>query len=111
LILLILDILYDSIQRILSLPENTQIYTCHDYPPEGENPASVSTVLEQKNQNIMVNKGVSKSDYVKGRNEKDKGKKPPQLLLPAIQFNLRTGSFGKESGNGVQYVKIPVNKI
>jgi glyoxylase-like metal-dependent hydrolase (beta-lactamase superfamily II) len=105
------DMLYDSIQKILSLPKNTKIYTCHDYPPEDRTPYSVSTILEQKNHNIMINERVSKAQYVKTRNDKDKGKKVPQLLLPSIQFNLRAGSFGKKDNRGTQYVKIPINKI
>ena len=105
------DMLYDSIQKILSLPKNTKIYTCHDYPPEDKHPSSVSTVLEQENHNIMINEAVSKTEYVKARNDKDRGKKVPQLLLPSIQFNLRAGSFGVRENNGTQYIKIPINKI
>ena len=105
------DILYDSIQKILSLPKNTKIYTCHDYPPEDKEASSISTILEQRNGNIMINKNISKEGYVKARNNKDKGKKVPQLLLPSIQFNLRAGSFGQKDDAGIQYIKIPVNKI
>ncbi len=103
--------LYDSIQKILSLPDNTRIFTCHDYPPHGQKERHVSTVAEQKKQNILVKSGTTKNEYVASRNAKDKGKSVPRLLLPSIQVNLRAGSLGEPEENGVQYIKIPLNKI
>jgi glyoxylase-like metal-dependent hydrolase (beta-lactamase superfamily II) len=102
--------LYDSIQKILSLPSNINIYTCHDYPPQNKKPSPISTILEQKNNNIMINSNITKMAYVKARESKDKEMKVPQLLLPSIQFNLRAGSFGQKD-NGSYYIKIPVDKI
>lgn len=103
--------LYHSIQKLLSLPKDTKIFTCHDYPPQGQGEAYVSTIAEQKSCNIMVHDGVSEQEYVAARNAKDKGKAVPRLLLPSIQVNMRAGSLGKPEENGVQYVKIPLNKI
>lgn len=103
--------LYRSIQKLLSLPENTKIYTCHDYPPEGKEVGYVSTVAEQKAQNFMVHEGVSEAEYVAARNAKDKGKAVPRLLLPSIQVNLRAGDLGKAENNGIQYIKTPLNKF
>lgn len=103
--------LYQSIQKILSLPENTRIFTCHDYPPQGQSENYISTVAEQKKQNTMVHDGVSEAEYVAARNAKDKGKSVPRLLLPSIQVNLRAGSLGKPEENGVQYIKIPLNRL
>lgn len=103
--------LYHSIQKLLSLPENTKIYTCHDYPPEGKEVGYVSTVAEQKTKNTMVHEGVSEAEYVTARNAKDKGKAVPRLLLPSIQVNLRAGDLGKPENNGIQYIKVPLNKI
>ena len=105
------QILYQSIQKLLSLPENTKIYTCHDYPPEGKEVGYVSTVADQKLQNTMVHQGVSEAEYVAARNAKDKGKAVPRLLLPSIQVNLRAGNLGKAENNGIQYIKIPLNKL
>lgn len=102
--------LYDSIHKILSLSDDTKIYTCHDYPPQDKNPSPISTVLEQKNSNIMVNNNITKSAYVKARESKDRGMEVPKLLLPSIQFNLRSGDFGKKD-NGSYYIKIPINII
>lgn len=103
--------LYQSIQKLLSLPESTKIYTCHDYPPQGQSEGYISTVAEQKAKNSMVHDGVSETDYVATRNAKDKGKAVPRLLLPSIQVNLRAGDLGKAENNGVQYIKIPLNKL
>jgi glyoxylase-like metal-dependent hydrolase (beta-lactamase superfamily II) len=102
---------YDSIQKILSLPGETRIFTCHDYPPEGTPPAFMSTVNEQKKQNQMIRDGISRSAYVLARNKKDENNSVPRLLLPSIQVNLRAGQFGVLSDNGVQYIKIPLNKM
>jgi glyoxylase-like metal-dependent hydrolase (beta-lactamase superfamily II) len=103
--------LYRSIQKLLSLPESTRIFTCHDYPPQGQGVGYVSTVANQKAKNSMVHDGVSEAEYVVARNSKDIGKAVPRLLLPAIQVNLRAGDLGKAENNGVQYIKIPLNKV
>jgi glyoxylase-like metal-dependent hydrolase (beta-lactamase superfamily II) len=103
--------LYRSIQKLLSLPESTRIFTCHDYPPQGQPEGYVSTVADQKTKNSMVHDGVSEAEYVAARNAKDKGKAVPRLLLPSIQVNLRAGELGKAENNSVQYIKIPLNKI
>jgi glyoxylase-like metal-dependent hydrolase (beta-lactamase superfamily II) len=105
------ETLYNSIQKLLSLPENTKIFTCHDYPPQGQSVAHISTVAQQKEHNIMVHSGVSRQEYVAARNAKDKGKDVPRLLLPSIQVNMRAGDFGKPENNNIQYIKIPLNKI
>lgn len=102
---------YDSIRRILDLPGDTRIFSCHDYPPQGREPHSLSTVREQRQHNILINDGVSKEEYIKVRNGRDEGKPVPKLLLPSIQVNLRLGTFGKAEDNGVQYIKIPVDRI
>jgi glyoxylase-like metal-dependent hydrolase (beta-lactamase superfamily II) len=103
--------LYQSIQKLLALPEATRIFTCHDYPPEGQSEGFLSTVADQKAKNSMVHDGVSEAEYVAARNAKDKGKAVPRLLLPSIQVNLRAGDLGKAESNGVQYIKIPLNKL
>ncbi len=100
--------LYHSIQKILSLPDETRIFTCHDYPPEGNEPAWESTVAEQKKKNIMIKEDVTEAQYIEVRTTRD-GKLPvPRLLLPSIQVNLRAGDFGTAEENGTRYIKIPV---
>jgi glyoxylase-like metal-dependent hydrolase (beta-lactamase superfamily II) len=103
--------LYHSIKKILSLPLNTKIYTCHDYPNLGDEPKYMSLVSEQRNSNIMINDKVSEEEYIKARNQKDVGKAVPKLLLPAIQVNLRGGKIGEAEDNGISYIKIPINQF
>ncbi len=105
------ETLYRSIQKILALPEQTRIYTCHDYPPEGQEPSWESTVAEQKKNNLMINDAVTEQEFIAARNKKDFNKPVPKLLLPSIQVNLRAGKLGAFDTNQTQYVKIPINKI
>lgn len=102
--------LYHSIQKILSLPDETRIYTCHDYPPAGQDPAWESTVANQKKQNVMIHEPITQSEFVSARHEKDANKPVPKLLLPSIQVNLRAGRLGSAENNGLRYIKIPVNR-
>lgn len=103
---------YDSSRKLLAFPEDYRMYSGHDYPPEGTTrpPQCMATIGEQTLGNVRVHEGISKDDYVTKRNSDDKGKAVPKLLLPSIQVNLRAGEFGKEK-EGVQYVKLPLNKI
>lgn len=103
--------LYESVKKILSLPDSTRIFLCHDYPPATRDVTWMVTVKEQKEKNILMHDGISKEVYVETRHKRDKGKAVPKLLLPSIQVNLRAGTFGEPEGNQVQYVKIPINKI
>ena len=105
------ETLYHSIQKILALPDETRIYTCHDYPPDGQQPAWVSTVAEQKKNNSMINDSVTEKEFITARNKKDFNKPVPKLLLPSIQVNLRAGKLGAFDTRQTQYIKIPINKI
>lgn len=104
-------ILYASIKKILALDPKTKIYVGHDYPAAGKEAESFCTVLDQREKNIMVNDKVSLEEYVEKRTKRDATLSVPKLILPSIQFNLRAGKFGAAEENGVQYLKIPVNKI
>lgn len=101
---------YESSCKLLSLPDETRMYVGHDYPPSGRGPQCMATVAEQKAANIRVREGITKDQYVSKRNKDDEGKPVPKLLLPSIQVNLRGGTFGN-AVKGVQYVKLPVDKI
>jgi glyoxylase-like metal-dependent hydrolase (beta-lactamase superfamily II) len=105
------EALYDSAKKILSLPDKTRIFMCHDYPPEGRDFAFFTTVKEQKEKNVLLHDGISKEEYVAVRNKRDEGKAVPKLLLPSIQANLRAGTFGAPEDNNIRYIKIPVDKI
>lgn len=105
------EVLYNSIQKILALPGHTQIMICHDYPQGNQKPSNVSTVEEQKKQNIMINETIGKENYIAARNLRDNGLEVPKLLLPSIQVNLRAGYLGDPEENGIQYMKIPLNQL
>ena len=100
---------YNSIQILFSFPDAYKIYVGHDYP-EGREAQCVASVKEQKENNKMLNQNISKNEFITKRETSDKNKAVPKLLLPSIQVNLRGGSFGEKT-NGVQYIKVPVNKI
>ncbi|MBX7058847.1 MAG: MBL fold metallo-hydrolase [Leptospirales bacterium] len=101
--------LYDSIRtRILALPDTTRIFTGHDYPPAGQAPAWQSTVAEQRRTNLLLADGVERSEYIARRNERDRGKAAPRLLLPSLQVNLRAGRLPRAAGNGQRYLQIPL---
>src|SRR5690606_13435841 len=84
-------VLYRSIQRILSLPADTRIHVCHDYPPDGRAAAWMSTVAEQKAKNLHVRDGISEAEFVDMRNRRDATLAMPTLILPSVQVNLRAG--------------------
>jgi glyoxylase-like metal-dependent hydrolase (beta-lactamase superfamily II) len=102
--------LYDSIQKILALPDDTRLFMCHDYKAPGRDVYSwETTVAEQRNANIHINRTVSKTDFVAMREGRDSELGMPSLLLPAIQVNVRAGRFPEPENNDVRYLKIPVD--
>lgn len=103
--------LYRSVRRLLSLPPETRLYMCHDYPPEGRSPVWESTVAEQRAKNIHVHDGVSEDEFVKMRTARDATLDMPTLILPSVQVNIRAGELPPAEGNGVSYLKIPLNAL
>ena len=103
--------LYKSINKIFSLPENTRIFVCHDYMPNGREPKWESTVKEQKQNNIHISKNVGKATFVKMRQNRDASLSPPKLMLPAIQVNIRAGHMPPKEENGDVYLKIPLKGL
>ena len=103
------DDLYQSIQRIYALPEDTFIYLCHDYPKGDDQPLVRTTIGEQKKNNIMLNGNTAREEYVEKRTARDNTLAVPKLLFPSIQTNIRLGDFGDKSEvTGFRYIKIPV---
>jgi len=101
--------LYRSIQRILSLPNETRLFMCHDYKAPGRDQyACETTVGEERARNVHVREGVSEDDFVKMREARDATLAAPLLLLPSIQVNIRAGKFPPAEANGVRYLKVPV---
>ena len=105
------DELYESIQKILALPEDTEIYLCHDYPPEGRDHCPVTTVAAQKAENIHVRDSISKAEFVKMRTQRDATLEMPRLIIPSVQVNIRAGEMPEPEANGVRYLKVPINTL
>ena len=103
--------LYRSIRQLLSLPDDTRLYMCHDYPPAGREAAWQTTVAEQRRANIHVRDGIGEDDFVAMRTQRDATLSMPTLILPAIQVNIRAGHFPPAEDNGVHYLKIPVDAL
>lgn len=102
--------LFASAQRLLSLPAATQLYLCHDYPPPGRERTSCVSVEVQRNKNIHVRPGGDKAAFVKLRHARDATLAMPNLLLPALQVNIRGGSLPEPADNGKRYLKIPLDE-
>ena len=103
--------LYRSIQKILSYPGGTKLYMCHDYPPNNRPATGMSTVADEKVNNIHVHDGISEEQFVQMRTARDKTLDMPTLILPSIQVNIRAGYFPEPETNGVAYLKIPLNAL
>lgn len=101
--------LYQSIQKILALPEETQLFMCHDYKPGGRELQWQTSVKAQKENNIHIHQGVSESDYVKMRTERDAQLSVPKLILPSLQVNIRAGRLPEADKNAKQFLKLPLN--
>jgi glyoxylase-like metal-dependent hydrolase (beta-lactamase superfamily II) len=103
--------LFRSINKVLSLPADTKLYMCHDYQPGGRSVQFVSTVAEQREQNIHVRNGTSEETFVAMRTSRDATLAMPVLILPSVQVNMRAGQMPEAEDNGMSYLKIPLNGI
>lgn len=103
--------LYRSIRRLLELPRETAMFVCHDYPPQTREPAWETTVGEQREKNIHVHDGVSEDAFVEMRTARDATLDMPTLILPSLQVNVRAGQLPPPDGNGVSYLRIPLNAL
>jgi len=103
--------LYKSIKKILSYPESTNLYMCHDYPPTDRQVIGRTTVGEQRGNNIHIRDGVTEDAFVQMRKARDATLEVPVLLLPSIQVNIRAGAMPPKEDNGTSYMKIPINLL
>ncbi|ERL46893.1 Benzoate 12-dioxygenase alpha subunit protein [Candidatus Micropelagos thuwalensis] len=103
--------LYRSIHRILSLPDETRLFMCHDYGPNGRDFIWQTTVQEQRRINIHVRDGITEDEFVDLRQKRDAGLDMPDLLIPSIQVNMRAGHFPEAEANGSIYLKVPISGI
>jgi glyoxylase-like metal-dependent hydrolase (beta-lactamase superfamily II) len=102
--------LYDSIQKVLSLPDETRLFMCHDYGPNGRSIQWETTVLDQKTNNIHVGKNKTRDDFIKFRTERDAQLAMPKLIIPALQVNMRAGEVPTDD-HGNKVLKVPVNGL
>ena len=103
--------LYQSVRKLLSLPPETRLFMCHDYPPEGRAAQWECTVADQRARIILVHDGVSEAEFVAMRTKRDAGLAMPVLILPSVQVNIRAGELPPPEANGVSYLKIPLNAL
>lgn len=104
--------LYRSIRKIFALPDATRIFLCHDYKAPGrEEFAHETTVAAQRAGNIHVRDGIGEAEFVAMRTARDATLKVPQLILPAVQVNMRAGRLPPAESNGLRYLKIPLDAI
>ena len=102
--------LYDSIQKVLALPDEMRLFICHDYGPGGRAIAWETSVAEEKARNIHVGGGKSREEFIKFRTERDAQLAMPKLIIPALQVNMRAGEVPTDD-DGVPMLKVPVNAL
>jgi glyoxylase-like metal-dependent hydrolase (beta-lactamase superfamily II) len=106
------ETLWESIQKILSLPDDTRVFVGHDYKAEGRDQyAWETTVGAQKALNRHVGAGKSREDFVAMRQARDATLAMPRLIIPSLQVNMRAGQMPEPDDNGISYLRVPVNGI
>lgn len=104
--------LYQSIQKILAMPDETRLFMCHDYKaPDRDHFQWETTVGAQRRDNIHVHEGISEDAFVDMRTSRDATLDMPRLILPSVQVNMRAGEFPPPEENGIRYLKIPLNAL
>ena len=105
-------VLYESIQKILALPQDTRLFMCHDYKAPGrEEFAWETTVASERDDNVHFGAGTSLDEFVQFRTERDSRLGMPKLIVPSIQVNIRAGNLPEPENNGVAYLKSPLNVL
>jgi glyoxylase-like metal-dependent hydrolase (beta-lactamase superfamily II) len=102
--------LFDSINRLHGLPDDTRIYLCHDYPKDGQEPVCSVTVGESRRTNIHLREGSDKQAFIEMRNARDAQLGLPRLILPSLQVNILAGAPPPPHSNGVSYLRTPFNR-
>ena len=103
--------LYRTIQAFYGLPDDTRVFVCHDYGPNGREVACETTIGAQKRDNIHLRADTSEADYVALRQARDATLPMPALILQSLQVNLRAGTLPEASHNGTRYLRIPLDRI
>lgn len=102
--------LYDSIQKVLSLPDAMRLFMCHDYGPNGRDIAYETTVGEEKAQNIHIS-GKSREEFIALRTARDATLAMPKLIIPSLQVNMRAGELPPADESGKRFLKVPINGL
>ena len=104
--------LYGSIRKILDLPPETRIFVGHDYLPKGRSEyVWETTVADQRAHNVQMHDGISEAEFIAMRTARDKTLEAPQLILPALQVNIRAGALPPASPGGHVYLRLPINAL
>jgi glyoxylase-like metal-dependent hydrolase (beta-lactamase superfamily II) len=103
--------LYRSIKRVLTLPNETRLFMCHDYGPNGRNIKWETTVAEQREHNIHTRDGITEDQFVAMREARDKTLGMPKLIIPSLQVNMKAGELPAAEANGQRFLKVPLNTL
>jgi glyoxylase-like metal-dependent hydrolase (beta-lactamase superfamily II) len=103
--------LYRSIKRVMSLPDNMRLFMCHDYGPNGRNIKWETTVAEQREHNIHAKAGVTEDEFVAVREARDKTLDMPKLIIPSLQVNMKAGKLPAPDKSGKRFLKVPLNGL
>lgn len=103
--------LYRSVRRLLSLPPETRLFMCHDYPTDSREPCCQTTVAEERSANVHLHDGITEEAFVEMRTRRDSTLSMPTLILPSVQVNIRAGAMPAPESNGVRYLKIPLDAL
>ena len=101
-------LLHDSIHRLYELPDDTRLFVCHDYAPGGREPRCLSSISEQRRDNVHIRDGITRGQFIALRNARDRTLGMPALLYPSVQVNVRGGEFPPAENNGQAYLKVPL---
>ncbi|MEO1550017.1 MAG: MBL fold metallo-hydrolase [Pseudomonadota bacterium] len=103
--------LYDSIQKVLALPDDTRLFMCHDYGPGGREIAWETTVAEERASNIHVGAGQSREAFIAMREARDATLPMPKLIIPSLQVNMKAGRMPEPDESGTRFLKVPLNGL
>jgi glyoxylase-like metal-dependent hydrolase (beta-lactamase superfamily II) len=104
--------LFQSLRRLLTLPETTRLFMCHDYLPADRTEYVWETTVEaERKSNVHAHDGVTEDEFVAMREARDATLDMPRLILPSVQVNMRAGHLPAAEENGVRYLKIPLDAV
>jgi glyoxylase-like metal-dependent hydrolase (beta-lactamase superfamily II) len=104
--------LFDSIQKLFALPDETRVFLCHDYKAPGRDEFVWETTIgDEKAANIHVRTGTAREDFIAMRTARDATLAMPKLILPSVQINMRAGEMPPPEDNGQRYMKLPINAL